>query len=477
MMPGSKDVKRILRILFAFLVPLFMFSACMDDDFEGDLRDVCPKVEDYSPGDQENALINSIITARFNKDMKPESINHNTFLVSGPDGRISGSLSYDNRHVTFVPDSYLPELSDITVTITTEVYDWYDFTIEKPEVWTFTTGTIDEITAPYVIYTIPDRDAQNVPVFTFVSATFNEPLDQASVTQNSLRLFNDQGQQVPGNVTYADNTIMLTLDDDLEYETVYEAVVAAGITDLAGNVMEQDYTWVFTTESIDDVFPLPVNISAISNYAILSGLYIWNTEGTSMITGDIGLYPGVLSDIVGIDLDAHVDGNYYAEGDTLIPALQMKLIIDKMILARAYNDAKDADNPVPQLISGDQGGITLKPGIYSAKKLRILNGDLILDAGGDPDAFWVFQVESLLETGGAGGNIILAGNANPDHIFWQVGVGDILGPNTLIGADTEFVGTILSKQGISVGYNANVTGRLMVKEGGVRMKNATISLP
>lgn len=478
-MPGKKEIKKLLKVFFAFLVPLFIFSACMDDDFEGDLRDVCPKIEDHSPGHQEDALVNSIITARFNKEMKAESINHSTFIVSDSAGRISGNISYSDKTVTFVPEFFLPELSEITVEVTTEVYDLYDFTIEESYVWTFTTGTIEEITAPFIVSTVPGKDADNIPVTTYISATFNEHLDQASVTQNSLKLYNKlDGQPVSGNVTYADKVITLTLDAMLDYETTYEAVVSAGITDLWGNVMEQDYLWTFTTRAKedDDIDVLPVNINAISNYVILSGIYIWNTEGTSTIIGDIGLYPGVRTDIKGID-EGDVDGNIIAEGNVPIPGLPQNLIRDKLILSAAYNDAMNADDPEPQLLSGDQGGVTLSPGIYSAKKLRLLSGDLVLDAGGDPDAFWIFQVERLLETGGAGGNIILAGNANPENIFWQVGVRETLGPNVIIGDDTEFVGTVLSKQGISVGLNASVSGRLMVKDGGVRMKNATISLP
>jgi len=103
-----------------------------------------------------------------------------------------------------------------------------------------------------------------------------------------------------------------------------------------------------------------------------------------------------------------------------------------------------------------------------------MTGDLILDADGDPNAFWIFQVETLLETGG---DIILAGGADPNRIFWQVGIREILGPNALIGEDTHFIGTVLSKQGISVKSGATVTGRLMVKDGGVRLRNATIALP
>ena len=478
-MPGNKDVKRILHVLVAFLVPLLILSACMDDDFEGDLRDVCPRIESHSPGAQDRVLINSIITASFNKDMKPESINNMTFVVSYANGTIEGDIAYSDKTVTFTPKAFLPEQSEITVEITTEVYDFYDFTIPEPYKWSFTTGTIEDITPPYVVSTVPDDQEVDVPVTTHVSATFNEPLDTSSITDESLTLHNkDTNQPVSGAVTYADNTITFWPDDLLDYDAHFEAVISAGLTDLMGNVMEDDYVWTFRTEEEEEddeeIIPIPVNIGQIANYAILAGTHIWNTEGASFIHGDLGLFPGVSTDIQGIDLDNDLDGEWYVEGNSLIWGLDKKLIRDKMILARAYNEAREAHEPEPQFLSGDQGGQTLTPGIYKANKLRILNGNLVLDAGGNPHAFWIFQVESLLETGG---NIILEGGANPDNIFWQVGVREVFGPNVLIGDNTEFVGTILSKQGISVGNGALIDGRLMVKDGGVYLKNATIERP
>ncbi len=476
---GKTDVKKQLRVLLAMMVPFLILSACMDDDFDGELRDVCPKIENHTPGTlDESVPLNSDITILFNKEMKPESFNESTFIVRDANGAIAGNISYANKEATFVPTAYLPELSDITVEITTEVYDLYDFTIEEAYQWTFSTGTLDDISSPYVVTTIPDDGEEDVFVTTTISAIFNEALDPSSVGSESLSLTNlDNGQSIVGTVSYSDMVITFTPAQDLDYDTNYEAVVAAGVADTNGNVFEQEYLWQFKTaeEVFDEVF-LPLNIGEISGYAILSGSYINNLEGQTLITGDVGIYPGVISDITGIAA-GDVDGVIYATEADPIPGLPQKLIRDKLILKQAYMNAEDADDPAPQFLSGDQGGKTLTSGIYSAHTLNIFDGDLILDAAGNPYAFWIFQVESLLETGGTGGNIILTGGADPERIFWQVGVREVMGPNVLIGENTEFVGTILSKQGISVKSGASVTGRLMVKDGGVRLRNATIAIP
>lgn len=479
--PARKYTKRKRYLFFVMLVTFLIMSACMEDDFEGELIDVCPKVENHMPEAlDERVPLNSNITVIFNKEMKAESINENTFLVSDANGPIAGTISYANKTASFEPTVFFPELADITVEITTEVYDLYDFTIEEKYQWTFSTGNIEDILAPYVVQTIPGDGEQDVLITTIVASIFNEPLNSETIGSESLSLFNvDNGLTVDGTVSYSDMVITFTPDHDLDYETNYKAVILGGvIEDMNGNIMEDDEVWEFKTKKqIIDHYPLPIDLGQISEYAILAGSFIQNLGLSTTVEGEVGLFPGTIANINPLDSIIILppygpDPNATDPGP--VGGLPYDLILDKLILKQAYNNAKDADEPQPIVLSGDQGGNTLAPGIYNINRLKVLNGDLILDAGADPDAFWIFQVNYLLETGG---NIILEGGADPNRVFWQVGVGETLPPNVLIGENTHFIGTILSKQGISVKSGATVTGRLMVKDGGVRLENATIALP
>lgn len=94
-----------------------------------------------------------------------------------------------------------------------------------------------------------------------------------------------------------------------------------------------------------------------------------------------------------------------------------------------------------QIITGDLGGLTLLAGMYKATEaVRIQHGDLTLDAKGNENAIWIFEFASDFSTqGGAGGNVILAGNAQAKNIFWQTE------HRTNIGAGTSFKGNILAK--------------------------------
>ncbi len=476
------NVVKMFRGIIAFMLPLLIFSGCMDDDFdENDLWDVCPRVEidRLTPvSDAEGVPVKTEIHVVFNKVMNPKSFkSDSTFIVKDAnDNTIWGVRSFDGETVIFKPNKLLPDNTEITVKIKKEVYDFYDFNLEGDVSWKFRTGTEAEISAPFVIFKSPKDGAENVVLNTRVIAEFNEPLDPATIGPNSFRLLKD-GAALPGTVTYDNRIAQFIPGDYLEPFTMYEAVLSAGIADPMGNEIENDIVWSFTTGDVIEHIPNSVDISEIDNFAILSGRYIMNISGTSSITGDVGLYPGVYTDITGIDTLNHVDGTVYVTGAVPIDGLPRYLIRAKRELAKAYDYAKDANDPVPISLSGDQGGVTLTPGIYKAQTLSIKNGDLILDAQGDPHTFWIFQVETLLETGGAGGNIILEGGAQARNIFWQVGIREILGPNVLLGDNTSFAGNILSKQGISMGANGHITGRLLVMDGGVRLQNSTVVIP
>jgi len=52
--------------------------------------------------------------------------------------------------------------------------------------------------------------------------------------------------------------------------------------------------------------------------------------------------------------------------------------------------------------------------------LSVISGDLVLDAGGKADAVFIFRMPTTLSTS-ADRNVILAGGANPNNIYWSTG--------------------------------------------------------
>lgn len=150
-----------------------------------------------------------------------------------------------------------------------------------------------------------------------------------------------------------------------------------------------------------------------------------------------------------------------------------------------YISISPANRPGGIVLSTDElGGRTLAPGTYKSASgtYAITNGDLTLDAQGDPDAVWVFQVPTALTVGVAGPtgakSVILAGGAQARNVYWYVGTAA-----TINGAGGgTMVGTIISSAGVTFSTAGNVTqtvlnGRALSLVASVTMVNTTINVP
>jgi hypothetical protein len=129
-------------------------------------------------------------------------------------------------------------------------------------------------------------------------------------------------------------------------------------------------------------------------------------------------------------------------------------------------------------------GLTLLPGVYkSASGDFIIQGDdLTLDAQGDANASWVFQMSTSLTVGGPGAafpqSIVLAGGALAKNVFWQVGSAATV---NAAGGGT-MVGTIISQAAASFSTAGNATplilqGRAMSMNASVTLVNTVVTVP
>ena len=102
-------------------------------------------------------------------------------------------------------------------------------------------------------------------------------------------------------------------------------------------------------------------------------------------------------------------------------------------------------------------------------------GNLTLDAQGDANAVWIFQIGSTLVTTASVGNVILANGTQASNVFWQVGT------SATIGTNTTFQGTILADTSISVmslrHTKRQIAGRRVVATGAVTLDTNIFTLP
>ncbi len=134
--------------------------------------------------------------------------------------------------------------------------------------------------------------------------------------------------------------------------------------------------------------------------------------------------------------------------------------------------------------AGELGGLTLAPGVYKSASgtFNISNGDLTLDAQGNPNAVWVFQTDSGLTVGIAGPtgakSVILINGALPKNVFWYIG-----STATINGAGGgTMVGTIIANSGVTFSTAGNaaqtvLNGRALSLISSVTMVNTTINVP
>lgn len=202
----------------------------------------------------------------------------------------------------------------------------------------------------------------------------------------------------------------------------------------------------------------PLALGTNAKFVVLAGSTVANT-GPTTVTGDLGLSPG--SAVTGFPPGTVVGTQHVS--DTAADQAQLDL-------TTAYNAA--AGRTVGAVsVAGNLGGQTLAPGLYkSTDSLEISSGDLTLDAKGDVNGVFIFQIASTLTTT-AGRQVILSGGAKAANVYWQVGSSATLGTTTI------FKGTIMADQSITLTTGATLDGRALARIGAVTLDSNTITTP
>jgi hypothetical protein len=202
----------------------------------------------------------------------------------------------------------------------------------------------------------------------------------------------------------------------------------------------------------------PVVLGAAAHYAVLAGSTATSINATT-VNGDLGVAPG--SAVTGFP-----PGIVNGAIDTANTAANLA----QAALTVAYNDAKGR-TLAPVSVAGNIGGQTLAPGLYkSTSSLEISSGDLTLDAQGDANGIFIFQIASTLTTT-AGRQVILSGGAKAANVFWQVGT------SATLATTTAFKGTVMADQSITLDTGATLDGRALARIGAVTMDSDTITIP
>jgi hypothetical protein len=199
--------------------------------------------------------------------------------------------------------------------------------------------------------------------------------------------------------------------------------------------------------------PATVGLGSAASFSVLGGSTVTNTGPTTMF-GDLGLSPG--SSVTGAP---HVLGQTHVDDAVAIGA--------KNSLTTGYNSA--ASRPSNGSAGTDLAGQVFLPGVRSASSSLLLSsGSVTLDAQGNPNAVFIFQIGSTLITG-SNTSVVLVNGAQACNVFWQVG------SSATLGTGTRFVGTIMASASITANTAATIHGRLLARTGAVNLDTNTIT--
>jgi hypothetical protein len=134
-------------------------------------------------------------------------------------------------------------------------------------------------------------------------------------------------------------------------------------------------------------------------------------------------------------------------------------------LATAYNQLDLMTCGVP--LTTDLGGQTLQAGVYCAGAAQALTGEVILDALGDPNAFFVIKAGTTLTTAAAS-QVTLRNGAQAKNVYWLVG------SSATLGAGTAMKGDIIVLTSITIGSNVTLLGRALAVNAAVTLGTSDI---
>jgi hypothetical protein len=410
---------------------------------------------------------NQSIVATFDKAIDSSTLTGATFTVTGPLAvPVAGTVTYSTvgNSAIFTPNPVLAVATPYTATITTGVTDLSGNALPNNFTWTFTSGASADTTAPTITSFSPALNVTGVGIDASINATFSKPMNPSTFNQMTFTL-EGPFEPVQGNVSYdvPDQIVTFTPEENLSASTLYTATITPAPQDLAGNAVATVPAWSFTTGTTT-AGRAPLDLAAATNFAVLAQVSVSNT-GVTELNGDVGVTPaGVITGLPAGDVNGTLQLNTTPAAEALSS------------LTHAYDTAAALSGAT--MIGENLATQTLTPGLYVslADSFEITGGNLTLDAQGNPNAVWIFQMPaSTLTLTTPLCSVVLENGAQASNVFWQVG------SSATIGTGCTLQGSILADTSITMVAGATVNGRLLAgaiaPSGAITLNANTSTLP
>jgi hypothetical protein len=486
-----------------------------------------------TPGPTAGVPSNTAVTAAFSKDMAPTTINAASFTLTcaapciSPAGKVSYAVG--TRTAVFTPAAALASATVYTATVTIAATDLAGNALAGNQaalpaasnyVWTFITVAVVGPANVAVLSTNPAATASGVCPSAAINATFRVPsglpIDPTTVTTATFTVTGPG----PGFTPVTASSVVLdaasgriatfTPANPLTPSVTYTATIkggASGVKDLAipANTMLADFTWNFSAGAATGSCLAPIALASAAPFGTFGGSAGMTNSGIqTVINGDIGttaVSTGVTgfhdagvgctyTEVLGANIGT-VNGKIYTAAPPPTVACPTEGTAATFAIAsQARADALTAYNALvaqpggPDPGAGNLANLVLTPGVYTAAAgtFMIQGGDLTLDARGDANAVWVFQMATTLKVGGPGAafpqSVTLVNGAQAKNVYWQVGSQATI---NAAGGGT-MVGTIIAQAGVVVSTAGNVAvvtlnGRALSLGASVTLVNTVVNVP
>jgi len=370
--------------------------------------------------------LNKQIAATFSKTMNASTITTATFTLSQGITFVAGTVSYVGTTATFIPSGDLTLNTTYTATITTGARDLAGNPMTSNYVWTFTT------IVPYTVTLSSDPAAGGT---TGGGGTFN-PGSSVTVTATANSGYTFTNWIENGSPVSTDASYTFTINGNRTLVANFTALPPPPSVDLglAGTYGLAAYSAITNVPTSFSIINGDASIQ-INPVSSMTGFTFSTPPGAGVVTGSHHTGDAVATQVYNALLAAYNT----AKGKTPNPGLFVVGTVD----------LGTVDIPVlPGHLPGH-----LPPGVYSSGTAMNIATNVVLDAGGDANAIWVFQIGSSLTT--TTGSVTLEHGAQQKNVFF------VPTASATIGTNTTFYGNILAGASVTLNGNNTVFGRLL----------------
>lgn len=206
-------------------------------------------VDSTTPASDDTGVpVSTTVSATFDKDLDESTVTTDNFsLVNEITGAsVPGSIAYNNKVVTFTPDSNLAPLNIHKATFTTGLKDSTGTALSSAYTWSFTTGTYVDNVKPTVTESSVQDGESGVQANATLTVTFSKEMDPTTINKNTVQLAGGENY----TVSYDEATKTATLTPQLAFikGSNHVLIVTTNAKDTSGNELSQRTTWHFSVE-------------------------------------------------------------------------------------------------------------------------------------------------------------------------------------------------------------------------------------